>query len=365
MTSGSKSEKTVVSPLSEHKVTCPMCDKLSTMQKPKARLYVEQDPDVDLHPRKFMWSLKGVATPHPPLYYMWRCDDCNFTASNTSFEAPLKNATISVPAFKARLEAVKRKKPEVNKVMNEFATLIENSEVDYSQAVAMHLLAIYNLYIVEDTLNKDSIELAKYCLRLGWLYRELEADKAAQAKSGPVIKKLIDAVKADWPAVPKTEEQSLKMAVELYKTALEKSSAITTAGIEVELKLLISRVSMKLNDIPEARKFVEVAKSRMKKEEEDVAKKKNEGVDVPAEILGELRKLNMTIEKVQDILTDFRAAWEDEQMEKAKSMVETNQGKSSDQIKELLASSGIDSKIIAQVLKPATPQKKGLFGFLG
>ena len=67
---------------------CPVCGKISVQRKVKPHFFLEQDPDLDLRPRKIVRKRAGLEAYDPLLYFIWCCPDCFFAAGRTGFQDP-------------------------------------------------------------------------------------------------------------------------------------------------------------------------------------------------------------------------------------------------------------------------------------
>ncbi|CAN2041884.1 putative DUF2225 domain-containing protein [Candidatus Magnetomoraceae bacterium gMMP-15] len=370
-------------PFLKTSIQCPICGQKDHHRRIKARFFTEQNKEVDLRPAKIMWLSKDVATIHPPLYYMWHCSNCYFTAGYPFFKEPVKGCKIGSEEFAKKFRA-SCENEQVKMIIDRLTANIDikSKSRNLYHSLKLHLLAIFELQLIKEIAEKDAMNLGRYCLRLAWLYRDINENKETKKKFVQQIEKLITSIKADWQKIPDNEETALKMAVDYYKTTLISSFAVKSSTDENNIVLLIARIYMKLNNIPEARTYLERSKDIARKADEKLKEikraqslqAKQGGGEVSGPDDQELMKMNSDIRKmrlftreVQDLFDIFRETWEKDQIEKANAILkEHGANKTPLKRREILVEHGIDQRIANRLVPVQNKKKKkGLFGLFG
>ena len=345
---------------SEEEVTCRICGKKSVQKKVKSHLLVERDLDVDLRPRQIAWSVKHEETTNPAHFYMYSCPHCFFTAPGGVFENPLRNANIPVRRFKSKMEEALVSNSGLRNAFAELTRTTHAVDNNHYLAVKMHLLAIFLLEIVDEMKQRDSLNLGRYCLRLAWLFEELEESPDLKERFGEQIDSLLGTLAEDWPDVPNGIRRARESALEYYVHALEFSRSIESVKEEVDLHLLIARIAMKLGDIPLAGRFISGAREKVRRlDSENRMGKTTDSVKTAADI----RRMRSAGEMVQIIFEKLREVRSREQEERAKLFVKSNPGKTPDELRELMIAQKFDPGAVDAAV-PRREKKKGILGGL-
>ncbi|CAN2039006.1 putative DUF2225 domain-containing protein [Candidatus Magnetomoraceae bacterium gMMP-15] len=352
-----------MNPFIKSTVVCPICETKHTYQRLKAHVFSEQNPDVDLRPAIIKWSVKELKGSHPSMYYMWHCPTCHFTAGHPFFKNPVQGCKIGMSKFKKTIKTFYGTNENIKKVIDILSADI-NEKPDFYQALKLHLLAAFHLQLIDEIVKMDALNLGRYFLRTAWLYNDIK-DYGVEDTLQVKIKLLIQSIKEYWPDVPENEKTALEIAVQYYMTALVGSLAIKTTPDEVNLVLLIARLYMKLGNIPEARKFIEIGKEKIRNSAQnlksgDASKLSDEK---KSKLALENNKMRLLIDDVQNIFEDIWQEWKEKQIQKGKEIIKQHTGKSSDRLRAILIEQGIDQRIALQLApKHKKKKKKKLFG---
>jgi len=350
-------------PIIRKNVVCPVCGGYETHYRLKTHLFVEQGRDIDLRPLKILRKGEGLEGYFPVLYYIWYCDKCHFASSYSLYENPNKVINIEKETFKKKIIDTYNKNTKFKNVINKLSTGINKDDPDFFQALKLHLLAIYNLLLFDKIVNKESIILGKYSLRLAWLFHDILNNDKFRSLYERDIKSLINEIKNDWPSVPENEELALKNAVNYYYTSLIKSVEIETPIDEVNIALLIARIHLKLMQINEARVFIERSKEislQLNEEKKLLMENEKENTTQISKIASDIIKIRRMTQEVQNIYEDVRVDHKSKQMKDAKKLIQQNKSKKPFELHELLIQNNIEKSII-QKLVPLKRKK----GFLG
>lgn len=368
---------------------CPICEAEVKYCYIKPRLYVERDKEADLRPRSIQWLKKGIKGYYPRLYHIRHCPQCFFTADSDLFKDPVKGTSLSVTMFSKKLSLRLKENPSLQNAVNILSTEINAHELDFLQAFKLHFLAILLLQQIDEIADQDATYIGKYCLRLAWLYRDIQENDDLKERFAPQIITLIRSVKKDWPKIPASENIALKMALHYYQTTLQKSHAIETVYNEVSMLLLIARIYLKLGNIEKAhqmlalgqdkarnfeRKAVTYQKNFFQQEKRTQGGKAAASESEPAvsearisEMIAESRKMKLQVNEARRVFEDIRDEHEQQQMDKATKLIESNKDKTPQELRQLLLDNKIEQRVVDRLYpqEPVKKKKKGLFALFG
>lgn len=303
-----------VNPFADSKVICPICESEVLHRIIRPMLYSERSWNVDLRPITLSWTDQELVKYHPRLYYMQHCHKCHFTASHALFAEPLKNCSLRQSKFRDTLLRLAVTDAKFKTVVGLLSSDFDPTRFGILQALKLHLLAIYYLQLFVEFVQRDALNLSRYCLRLAWLYRDIQefVDKAGQPPAK--LAELLETLKKDWPQAPDTEESALRMAAECYRTTLECSRAVKTTYDEVQLILMIARIQMQMGDRKAAIQSLVLGKEKTRRFETEIRKAAqaqtgqaglmtSEGAKAPgpeiAKLQADRKRLNTQIEEVE------------------------------------------------------------------
>jgi len=350
-------------------VICPICGMEHEQTKLKSRLFVKQGRDVDLKPLTILRKKKGLQHIHPAVFFMWHCPFCHFTAARSEYEDPLKDSGIRPEKLKRAIVLAYKNDPVVKKIFDLLTPSEYDENMTFYHAVQLYLLAIYQMLSVDDFVNKEPINIGRYALRLAWMFRDIEASKTLKKNHSTDIQFLVQTVQDEWPEVPGDEKSALKLAIEYYEKTLTGTSTIKSDQAEVDLVLLISRIYLKLNELPDARKYLERAREVIRHFEDSRKKLRSIPDDDPkkptigemSQMAADARKMRRYTEEVQGIMDDLRQDKLEDDLDRAQKCIERAGVKKAEDIRKLLEKEQFPPKIINK-LAPQN-KKKGLFGF--
>ena len=350
-------------------IACPICGMEHEQIKLKSRLFVEQGRDIDLKPLTILRKKKGLQHIHPAVFFMWHCPFCHFTAARSEYEDPLKDSGIRPEKLKRAVVLSYKNDPTIKTVFDLLIPDEYNENMTYYHAVQLYLLAIYQMQLVDDFVNKEPINIGRYALRLAWMFRDINASESMKKKYSTDIQFLVQNVQEQWPEVPGDEKSALQMAIAFYEKTLTGTSTIKSDQAEVDLVLLISRIFLKLDEMGDARKYLERAREVLRHFEESRKKSRRIPDDDPkkptigemSQMAADARKMRRYVEEVQGIMDDIRQDTMENELELAKECIEKAGVKKTDDIRKLLEKENFQPKIINK-LAPKT-KKKGIFGF--
>ncbi len=383
-----KDKNPKLNPFGKSTLPCPICEIETVHIYIKPRLFVERDKDVDYYPRSVRWLKEGLGNLHPRFYYIRYCPKCFFAAGDEIFKNPVESSTISLEKFRKLYISSCLKDPKILKIMQFLAKGIDMKSIDFYQCFRLHLLAILQLQLCEPIATRDATDLGRYCLRLAWLYRDVNSDSNLRKQFSQRINNLLKSLKTVWPELPINEKKSLIMARDYYQVTLSNSYKVDTEVSEINLLYLIARINLKLGNIKEGHEVIALAKEKVRSfqakikeymslqaQKERAANSKVEqhqkqvNLDKTDEEIAEMaqagRKLKTLADEMQTNFEDCKDKWQQRQFAICKKIIKSNSNASPEQLREILLNKDIDEAVVEKFC-PVTPkkEKKGLFGFL-
>ncbi|HHI02876.1 MAG TPA: DUF2225 domain-containing protein [candidate division Zixibacteria bacterium] len=154
------------------KVECPVCKTINEFETIKVGAYTENGRDTDFCPNDITWRNPRYQSYNPLLYFTATCESCFYTREYTKSYKDWKNDSY----FKTyRQKAIKDQhlnllsKPD--SVIREVGEKLDSSRYPNETALLKLTLAV-----IDETLNDkpSNLDLGRYYLRIGWLYRDME-----------------------------------------------------------------------------------------------------------------------------------------------------------------------------------------------
>lgn len=317
------------SPFLTKTVTCPLCQLPSPQRRLKRHLYQEQKRDIDLRPQSYFWKGKGLAVQHPLIHFLWHCPGCRFTAWPGVWENPMRGIGGTLAKYRAALRPQPGEAPEAAMSMGLLLKGLTWPEVDFFQGLRLHLLAVQQLLMLKSATGvQDSINLGRYCLRLSWLYRELDERPELSPAAGQ-MRALAQALAPHWPEAPLDEETASRQAVAYYEAGASEASAVEDVGELCNLLLLITRIHLKLRQWDPARlywsKALELTRNLEQRKQQlegayhqlqdrarsearavaDMARQRQEEVtNAIVELDAKVRGMRLKVQQVRDLIQD-------------------------------------------------------------
>jgi uncharacterized protein (DUF2225 family) len=351
------------------KVKCPVCDAKNDQRWFHAKIFSERNVDLDKHVGKYMWADKSFKRYLPNLYYIWHCNNCHYTDSYLTYENPMKDTFNNFRFLKEAFIDQYHDDPRIEKIINKLGENIDYNKMHHYQAIKLHLLAIYIQELMEEVEEQDVLKIGRYYLRLGWLFRELSADKNVSDKVKITLTKLIEFLKKGWEGVPGNEIAAMKEAIKYLNLAFTHSQAITSIVAEVDLLMLIAGVHLKIDEQERGLKILNTVLARGQKTKQRLEQKIKESDKSETPLSAEeirrfdvqLKKLDAIMSSARDIMGDLKSAKMKKIRQKAKDIVKSLGSKPPEAIRAILIKKGIDKRI-AEELTPIEKKKfLGLF----
>lgn len=354
-------------PIIRCRVRCPMCQTAGYQYRMNNRVFWNKDIDIDLQPQNYAKLDHVDPNFHPPLYYMWYCPECHFTAGYRHFIHPLKDVYVKVDAVAERIRDAYAAKGSFYSLVNILSQNLDVEYMDFFQGLRLHLLAVLELELIEDMVKQYFLNLGRYCLHLAWLYRDLSNNAEASAATLPRMEELYEEVKAFWPAMPRSEYEALNKAANYYDQTFERSPQVKTVIDEVSILQVIARIYIKLGKREESKKLlnnsVERALEAREKIEAKLRDTGEEGRKLTGDQTADMVTLSRRLRSIADESKQLIQLLADERLKehtaRARELLKNHKGKERDALEIILVKNHIDRRVIAKLL-PAD-KKKSVF----
>jgi hypothetical protein len=353
-----------------YSVVCPVCAAESDQYQCNPRLIWAQDQAIDQQPTKFQ-HVHGSEGLHPPLFYMWHCPRCRYTMGYRQFSAPLKDVLIQPAVITRRLQEMARTDERFSGVVNCLGDGITLPDVDFVQAIRLHLLGLHYLLAIEGLVKQHFYGRGRYAMRLGWLYRDLDAEPAKRAEVQGVVARHFETLHALWPEAPDTEAKALRLAVGYFMDTYEAPNWQVPDSEKLGVLDLVARIHMRLGDLPQANQTLSTAISAATAAKQTLDRRLALGASDPdsvpseqrGEAVSETRRLGSLITSAQTVMETVRKDLQDQRLAAAKAMLAGLKGQQPAEQRRILLAKGVSQRLVDELVPE--PRRKGLFGFGG
>ncbi len=202
------------------KIKCPFCAIESTQRYIKARMFKPEVVEEDSHVAVYSWENPEFAAVRPNFYHIWHCPTCHFCDEKEVFRGE--------DSSKGKLELIKEKllihsRMPSSMIANMGSKInFEKDSYHVDSAILAHLLAIHEQELLSQNMRQFP-KLARFYLRLAWLYREkavlaIEDEKVPDGFGS--FKEYLEGFKDAWPGIPTEETPTLDIALARYRDVL-------------------------------------------------------------------------------------------------------------------------------------------------
>ncbi|MDP1587126.1 MAG: DUF2225 domain-containing protein, partial [Prosthecobacter sp.] len=161
---------------------CPACGAPAKHPQFRTRTYSPGKVESDNHVLTYTWHDSQLLQVHPPLYYLYFCTSCFYTASSENYVEP-SGVLYGRTGIRTFLAA----RSGGDGMINLLGRRIDYNTITFESALWMHLLAIY-IELLREEAMRDHYTIARLFLRAAWLYREESAAKKAETGAAAVEK---------------------------------------------------------------------------------------------------------------------------------------------------------------------------------
>lgn len=289
-------------------VKCPICARDARHRYVKSKLYTPVEVENDMHVVRYRWESPEYENIHPSYYYIWHCPHCHFCDEREVFRGKDDS--------KGKLELIQDKilvaQRTSSSVLSKLGKMIDLSHefLSLQSALNAHILATYIQEILSPN-NRQYDKLAKFYLRIAWLYREQKhlSEPAPPPPTGYATWEAFhESLKDQWPNLPVNETEALRKAVECYQEQLNRAGQLSDIKRDLTIMFLLVNLYLRLEEIDEAHKHVRHAFTLATRQRQTTRKILDEGVHsgrLTQQQIEPMRNLiqwlNNTIERAADM----------------------------------------------------------------
>lgn len=351
-----------LSPFQAVTCLCIICEQQASYNKVRPTLYTEKKRDIVLKPIAIDWSAKVSQKIDPKLFYFWQCPYCLFTADFNFFIKHFGEGGMSASRFRKMFVKARESNPQLGKVTEILKIDVEKEKSLFIVGLKRNLYAIYCWELVDEIVNGDCLLLASYYLRLSWMLHDLRLFRSKKSELFSIAQQLIRDLMPYWPKICKSEGEALNKSYGYYQQALSKSPTINTVLQEIQVRLIMVRILMKLGKLEDAKAGLNVSKTRVSSYSSAVQKKLTSS-DKFDDDLREMERGKTAAQElllsVEIIYEKLEAARREKIILKAKKVLENMKDKSYEEKLAKLKNQGFADNIIKAVLPP--PKKRWFF----
>lgn len=185
-------------PFFKIKLECPVCRQINNFEVVKQGEYTESGRDTDFAPVGRIWKNPAYQKYHPLLFFTATCKKCYYTRElDSSYKEWQKDSNFKsyrLPSQKKKHLAEFKSDDSIIRLLGD---QINNDSHPFEAAIIKLLLAIY-----DDNLHDrcSSLDIARYFIRIGWVYRDHDHDDVGQSAAQLMLNKIqieIDRLKND------------------------------------------------------------------------------------------------------------------------------------------------------------------------
>ncbi len=154
------------------KIECPICKTINEFELLRVGAYVEEGRDTDFSPKNIKWRYPKYQAYHPLVFFVATCANCHYSRELTNdykdWRSDNKYRTFKLKAQKAKhLEEL----ANADTVVRSLGEHVDVPRYPNESAIIKLHLAVYNELMYE---YFSQLDLGRFYLRIGWLFRELE-----------------------------------------------------------------------------------------------------------------------------------------------------------------------------------------------
>ena len=248
-------EKELLQICRKYEFPCPVCEARNTFFRLKPDICRPGDQEGDGHPRAWRWTKPGFDSLDPKQLFWGICQKCRFAGELD--DADFRAAEKDPEGFKGQYNSSALDRLVAGSLAGKSAVQalgkIINAKDPFATVIAQFHLGIYS-HCLRQRIAPGS--LARYYLRLAWIYRDLEAYYTGASLEG--VKKQLAAIEDRWntelpkhkdypqaPELVKEEVAALRLSRAYFQRNYE---TLKESGQEGELRLrgLLAEIAFRI-----------------------------------------------------------------------------------------------------------------------
>ncbi|MBN2643615.1 MAG: DUF2225 domain-containing protein [Victivallales bacterium] len=301
-------KKNITQPLCEVDASCPICTRKSKQLYLRESSYRIASRDIDLKPVA-EWVGKRNNECFPTLYDIWQCPNCSYCGSRQVFRQPgLLISSMPLNRFR-QLTLELYQNETYRNLVQLFVESPPEFGLDFFQPVKRYLIAIYHLEQIEQFRTRDSFILARYCLHLNWLLRDLERWQMRKITVN-YLNRLKPKINELWEHAPLDYAGAAAKALKYYNVFYENSRRDESQETEHQLLQLIGRLDLMLGKPDDAGKILRQSMRSANdmyisvRREQNISGSKTSGL----KLIHQLSALETFVKETEQLIADIDAA---------------------------------------------------------
>ena len=249
------SEKELLQICRKYEFACPVCEARNTFYRLKPDICRPGDQEGDGHPRAWRWTKPGFDSLDPKQLFWGICQKCRFAGELD--DADFRVAEKDPEGFKAQYNSSALDRLVAGSLAGKSAVQALGKMIGPKDPF-LSVIAHFHLGIYSHCLRQPTAagSLARYYLRLAWIYRDLEAFYTGASLEG--VRKQLATVDERWNAeLPKNKDypQAPELvkdevsALRLSRTYFQRNyETLRESGQEAELRLrgLLAEIAFRI-----------------------------------------------------------------------------------------------------------------------
>jgi uncharacterized protein (DUF2225 family) len=149
-------------------IECPLCQTVIQFETVSSGSMKESESDTDFSQKEIHWIDSSLDSIHPLLYYVAVCKNCHFAIEITDSYKNWQEQPLLAQKVKNIKSSHFEKLSQNNSSIKKLGEAIDTKLYPNQSAIIRIHLAIIDELLDE---NPDDLQLGRYYLRIGWLYR--------------------------------------------------------------------------------------------------------------------------------------------------------------------------------------------------
>ncbi|MCP4581906.1 MAG: DUF2225 domain-containing protein [candidate division Zixibacteria bacterium] len=193
-------------PLFYSQLECPVCKTMNEYENVKTGSYTEDGRDTDFRPTGRIWLNPAYEKYDPLLFFMATCRKCFYTREfNHDYKKWQQDVSFKTYRLKNLQSKYLNELSKEDGIIRFLGNHINQEKYPFESAVIKFLLGIYSVKLSG---RPPQLDLGRYFLRIGWLFRSQAGDEPSEGKgSANLFSQLRSAVQSAKLKLPEFEQE--------------------------------------------------------------------------------------------------------------------------------------------------------------
>jgi hypothetical protein len=226
------------SPLYVVRIECPVCKDPNEFEAVKVGSYTESDRDSDFRPTGRTWRNPDYQQVNPLVYSMATCRSCFYTRElDGNYKNWQRDVTFKMYRQKTLREAHLKTLAESESPLKALGEHLDVQRYRTETAINKLLLGILDERLLTDS---EGLNVARYYLRIAWLYREMGQGDVPQAQPQDRLRELRRRLGTRQEEWARWLEEARMLAQSLESEVRSPAQAELLGDIEARMSRLFS-----------------------------------------------------------------------------------------------------------------------------